>query len=186
MAFPSHLFHLKKKLTKKTLVAAIALPAIIGIYLVLTANGIVQEYWETTNGAFKVRIERRSEIFNFLPRYYYDFKSQSPGAIRWRKIVTTRTDDPKPLPRNQVRFVNDEIGYVFMVSTFAITTDAGNHWSVFDVRTDPPLGKHDSYLIITDVKVEANGMSTMMVYSKADQNEVELHSKDYGKHWNVD
>lgn len=36
-----------------------------------------------------------------------------------------RHDDRPLIPRNNIRFVNDQIGYIFMESMYAVTTDAG-------------------------------------------------------------
>jgi hypothetical protein len=156
----------------------------VSYYFVLNGKGVVLEQWETSNGTFRIRVQRRPELFDFLPRYNYIFQSQSRGSTRWSNITTLRFDDPLAIPRDQVRFLNSDIGYLFMISTYAVTTDAGEHWFVFNVRTDPPLGKKDSYLTIRDLRVEVDGTGTMALYSKVSaEGEFELRTKDYGRHW---
>lgn len=178
---------MKIKFASGMLVGLMAVVSGLGLYVVLnTQSGAVLEQWETTNGAFKIRIRRRPELMNFLPRYYYDFESQVGGENRWRSITTLLLDDPVPVPRNQVRFVNDDIGYLFMSSVYAVSIDGGKQWSVFNVRTDPPLGTNDSYLTIRDVQMESNGSGTMTVYSKSAGSVVELRTKDYGRHWGLE
>jgi hypothetical protein len=178
---------MKIKFARGMLVGLMAVLLVLGLYLVLNAqSGAVLEQWETTNGAFKVRVRRRPELLNFLPRYYYEFESQVRGAKRWKTITTLLLDDPVPVPRNQVRFLNNETGYLFMSSAYAVTTDCGKQWSLFNVRTDPPLGTSDSYLTIREVQMESNGSGMMTVYSKSAGSMVELRTKDYGRHWSAE
>src|SRR5688572_6011242 len=103
---------MKIKFAPGMLVGLMAVVLGLGLYVVNTQSGAVLEQWETTNGAFKIRIRRRPELLNFLPRYYYDFESQVGGEKRWRSITTLLLDDPVPVLRNQVRFLNDDIGYL--------------------------------------------------------------------------
>jgi len=177
---------MRNRLGSGVLVAFFALLSVLMIYyFVLAVTGTTVEQWETSNGTFKIRVFRRPEVFKLLPRYFYYFQCQPSGANKWSEITTLRFDDPLPIPREQIRFVNRETAYFFMISTYAVTTDAGKHWFVFNVRTDPPLGKEDSYITIRDVRLDADGKGTMTVYSKASENDVELRTVDYGKHWKM-
>ena len=155
-------------------------------YFVLVGKGAVLEQWETDNGTFKIRVQRRPELFGVLPRYYYVFESRRLTSKRWSHITTLLLDDPLPIPRDQVRFLSSEIGYVFMSSTYAVTTDAGSKWFVFNARTDPPIGTPNSYWTIRDLQVAANGTGTMLLYSKMPAAEVVLKTKDYGRHWSTE
>ena len=190
VAIESNSFQVTKAMSNRKLGSVVlgVLIAVLSLWAVyffaLTGRGTVLEQWDTTNGTFAIRVQRQPKLFEFLPRYYYTFQSQSPGSQRWSEITTQLFDDPLPIPRNQVRFVNSEIGYLFMISTYAVTTDAGRHWSIFNVRADPPLGKKDSYWTIRELRVEPDGTGTMTVYSKASAKDVtELRTKDYGRHW---
>ena len=89
--------------------------------------GKVIESWETSNQAFRVRVDQHSEENSFVPGAYYVFRSAPPGTEDWRDIMTFRHDDPIPIPRDQIRFVNDRVGFVFIELH---TNDYGRHWSL--------------------------------------------------------
>lgn len=56
---------------------------------------------------------------------YYLFEATPAGSDQWREIMTFRHDDDPKISADQVRYVNDNIGYVFMGWMYAVTTDAG-------------------------------------------------------------
>jgi hypothetical protein len=97
------------------------------------------EAWETTNSTFKVSVTAYAEENgSFVPGAYYDFRSAPSRSERWQEIFTFRHDDLVPIPKQQVHFVNDKIGYVFMSWMYAITTDGGSNWSVWSAEKDLP------------------------------------------------
>jgi hypothetical protein len=80
----------------------------------------VNETWETTNNTFKVSvIAYAEENGGFVGGAYYVFRSAAVGSDDWREIMTFRHDDPIAIPRQQVQFVNEKIGYVYMGEFFA-------------------------------------------------------------------
>ncbi len=83
------------------------------------------ETWETTNTPFKIRIDRHAQANGnyFVPGAYYVFQSAASGSDQWREITTFRFDDPIDIPRNQVRFANEKVAYVFMIDMYAVTQD---------------------------------------------------------------
>ncbi len=101
--------------------------------------------------------------------------------------MTFRHDDPVPIPHDQVRFVNDRIGFVFMGWMYAVTTDSGASWSVWDSTTNLPHWQCCNYGLIADVHLEPNGTGTMTLHPIPGRSgEVpELNTKDYGRHWSV-
>ncbi|MBA2340615.1 MAG: hypothetical protein H0V88_09480 [Pyrinomonadaceae bacterium] len=73
------------------------------------------ETWETTNTPFKIRVDRHAEANGgFVPGAYYVFQSAAADSDQWHEIMTFRHDDPVDIPREQVRFANDRVAYVFM------------------------------------------------------------------------
>ncbi len=54
-----------------------------------------------------------------------DFRSAAATSEDWQTIVTFRHDDQVPMPRENVRFVNEHIAYAFMGWKYVITTDSG-------------------------------------------------------------
>jgi hypothetical protein len=149
--------------------------------------GKVVESWETSNQGFRVRVDQHSEESSFLAGAYYVFRSAPSGTEEWRDVMTFRHDDPVPIPRDQIRFVNDRVGFVFMGWMYAATTDGGSSWSVWDARTDLPNWQCCNYTLIQAVHLETTGKGTMTLKPIRDRSgEVpELHTSDYGRHWSM-
>ncbi len=118
-------------------------------------KGAIAETWETTNGSFKIRVDRHNEENGgFVPGAYYVFRAATVGSDDWRDVMTFRHDDPNPIPRDQLRFVNDRVGFVFMGWMYAVTSDGGDHWSVWDASNDLPNWRCCNYRLITDVQLQ--------------------------------
>src|SRR5262245_51653458 len=100
--------------------------------------GAIAETWETSTGALRIRIDRHNEENSFLPGAYYVFRSAPVGSEAWRDIISFRHDDRVPIPRDQVRLVNDQVAFVFMGWIYAVTTDDGATWSVWDAEHELP------------------------------------------------
>ena len=147
--------------------------------------GAIAETWETSNGSFKIRVDRHFEENGVVTGAYYVFRSLPAGSDAWHDIMTFRHDDPNPIPRDQVRFLNDRVGFVFMGWMFAVTTDSGATWSVWDSARDLPNWQCCNYGLITDVQLNADGTGTMTLRPIQDRRgEVpQLRTKDFGRHW---
>ncbi len=148
----------------------------------------VNETWEATNKNFKVNVTAYAEENGgFVAGAYYVFRSAVAGSDDWSEIMTFRHDDPVAIPREQVRFVNDEIGYVFMGWMYAVTTDGGSTWSVWSAEKDLPDWQCCNYRLIQDVRIAPDGTGRMRLNPIPQrQGEVpELHTTDYGRHWSV-
>ncbi|MDQ5845390.1 MAG: hypothetical protein M3539_08860 [Acidobacteriota bacterium] len=145
------------------------------------------ERWETTNKTFKVRVTAYGEE-DWIPApagAYYVFESAFPGSENWKEIISLKHDDPVRIPREQVRFVSDQIGYVFMVYQYAVTTDSGVSWSTWDIVKDLPNWQSNR-TAIEEVQIgpDGNGMMTLTPYTN-DPKITKLYTNDYGRHWNV-
>jgi hypothetical protein len=188
-----------KGMKRKSLIVVAVVVAVVG--LIVAANwkvismlasgpsiGAVTDSWETSNQTFKLRVDRHAEENGgFVPGAYYIFRSAPSGSDSWHDVMTFRHDDPVPIPRNQVRFVNDKVGYVFMGWMYAVTTDAGVTWAVWNAQTDLPKGFCCTYRLIGSVNIEPDGRGTMILNPiPQTQGEVpQLHTKDFGQHWNL-
>lgn len=150
-------------------------------------RGAVLEKWQTENKTFKVRVISYEEKGANVNGAYYVFESVAGNSNAWREIVTFRHDDQPKIPADQVRFVNDQIGYLFMGWTYAVTTDSGVSWSVWDATKDLPMWQCCNYRLIRDVQLSADGKGTMILNPIPQRRgEVpELHTGDYGRHWNL-
>jgi hypothetical protein len=86
-------------------------------YMIRPKPGPVVETWVSTGQPFKVRITAFHEkiFFPGLPGMWFQVEAQSPQSSTWLEITWFRHDDPIPIPSENVRFVNSQIGFVFMV-----------------------------------------------------------------------
>jgi hypothetical protein len=151
-------------------------------------RGEVLEKWQTENRTFKIRVTSYEETGANVNGAYYRFESAALGSNDWREIVTFRHDDQPKIPADQVRFVNDHIGYVFIGWVYAVSTDGGVNWSVWDARRDLPNWQCCNYALIRDVNIAENGSGVMRLNPIQDRRgEVpELHTNDYGRHWRAE
>lgn len=151
--------------------------------------GKVSETWETTNKTFKIRVTKRTEENGgFVAGAYYVFQSTVAGSNEWKEIMTFRHDDPNPIPREQIRFLDDQVGYAFMGWMYAVTTDGGQTWFVWDAKKDLPNWECCNYSLISEINIAHGGTGTMTLNPiQGRRGEVpELHTKDYGRHWSVE
>jgi hypothetical protein len=147
--------------------------------------GQLVDTWETTNSTFKIRVNKYTEKNGgFNPGAYYVFQAAKKDQADWVDIMVFRHDDPVDIPRDQVRFINDQIGYVFMGWLYAVTTDGGGTWFVWDAEKELRGQLRANYALISDVRIETDGTGTMILNPiTQQQNRVELRTKDYGQHW---
>src|ERR1043165_2671024 len=129
-----------------------------------SSMGEIVESWETANQTFRVRIDLRPERASFaqvLAGAYYVFQSAPVGSNNWHEIMTFHHGDPVPIPREQVHFVNDRVGYIFMGWMYAVTTDGGATWSVWNAQNDLSHWQCCNYRLIKDVHLESDGTGIM-------------------------
>jgi len=151
-------------------------------------RGAVLEKWQTENKTFKVRIISYEERGANVNGAYYVFESAAVSTNAWREIVTFRHDDQPKIPADQIRFVNDHIGYLFMGWMYAVTTDAGRNWSVWTAERDLPNWQCCNYGLIRDVTLANDGSGIMRLNPiQGRRGEVpQLRTDDYGRHWRAE
>jgi len=152
------------------------------------ARGAVLEKWQTENKNFKIRVTSYEEKGANVNGAYNVFESAAGSSNAWHEIVTFRHDDQPRIPADQVRFVNDQIGYLFMGWIYAVTTDNGVSWSVWDATKHLPNWQCCNYGLIRDVRIAEDGNGVMQLNPIQNRRgEVpELRTNDYGKHWRVE
>lgn len=152
--------------------------------------GKIVETWQAENQNLKLRIVMRQENCFAACGAYYTFLSAPVGAESWREIFTAHHDDPDPIPRENLRFANPQISYVFFRNKYAVTTDAGESWMVWDAWEANKSMKFERYKLypsIVDLNVESDGRGSMRLYSITDMatNQPELQTADYGRSWQL-
>ena len=162
--------------------------AVVALNYVRLSMGERIDSWVTSNETFQVRIDQRAERFQIpVVGAYYVFRSSAVGSDKWAEVMTFRHDDPVPIPREQVHFLNDRVGYVFMGWKYAVTIDGGVSWRTWTAEKDLPNWQCCNYGLIKDVRLEANGTGVMILNPIPLRNgEVpSLHTDDYGQHWKL-
>jgi hypothetical protein len=141
--------------------------------------------WETSNNGLRIRIVEYDEKGALLAGTYYLFESAKPGTNQWQKIVMFRHDDRVGIPRDQVRFVSEDVVFVFMGWVYAVSTDRGTSWSVWDASRDLTGWQCCNYGLIRNVDVRPDGTGTMILKPIPGRaGEVpEVRTRDYGLHW---
>ena len=146
------------------------------------------EGWETHNSKFSVRVERRADLYGFMS-YWYVFRSAPNGAVAWHEVTRQLHGEPVALPKKQIRFVGEDVGYLFFQLKYAVTTDGGQTWSVFDFGNNSSFKPENlDYSRIADVEIKADGIGqlTMFKYDPTHGQSILFFTKDYGKHWNLE
>ena len=147
-------------------------------------KGKVFDLWESRNTKFRIKITAYEEG-GWVGGARYQFEAAPIGSVDWRLIMLFRHDDPVPIRQNQIQFVNDKVGYCFMGWMYAVTTDSGTHWSVWNAERDLPNWKCCNYVLIQEGVVAPDGTGVMKLNPIPElQGEVpELYTNDYGQHW---
>jgi hypothetical protein len=173
----------------KRIVPAIIVVLAIGVFALSffrPSMGQRIDSWVTSNKTFQVRIDQHSERFQIpVAGAYYVFRSAPAGSDRWIEVMTFRHDDPVAIPKTQVRFLNERIGYVFMGWSYSVTTDGGASWRSWSADKDLPNWQCCNYGLIKDVRLEENGKG-VMIFNPIPQRSGEvpyLQTNDYGQQW---
>jgi hypothetical protein len=140
----------------------------------------VIDQWETTDGNIDIRVKAYAEHGWGPSGAYYVFESSRHDSNQWGEIMTFRHDDPVPIPRDQIRFVNDSTAFVFMGWMYGVTTNGGASWSVWSAREHYP---QYNYALIESVQLESNGHGIMNLDISRSNKIPDLITRDYGRHW---
>lgn len=147
----------------------------------------ILDRWEVSNGKFKIRLTEFEEINSAsLHRFDYTYESSLSTSSDWREITTLRQDDDRRVNQNQARFVNEQIGLVFIGPRYAVTLDGGRSWTIWDAVQEL-ADWHRSYLYIHDVNVLADGTGTLSLlsFSMDPKDASVLLTRDFGRRWAI-
>ena len=148
-------------------------------------KGKLIESWDFPGKTLKLRVEAYDERNAIVGGAYYDFRSAPVGSENWQTVMTFRHDDPVPIPRKNVRFVDEHVAYAFMGWKYAVTTDSGKTWSIWDAGKDLPHWQCCNYELIQNVVVGSDGsgkMSLKMISGRSGE-VPDLQTRDFGRHW---
>jgi hypothetical protein len=154
-------------------------------------RGNVIETWETTNGYFKIRVVAYEEraLLGGLPGALYVYSSSLAKEDSWTEVMVFRHDDKPPIPRDNLGFVSDQTGYIFMNWRYDVTTDAGKTWSVWDAAKNiPDWDGGYKYGGIRHVTLSPDGNGLMVMRPNDDPRRKDIvdnrfRTNDFGRHW---
>jgi hypothetical protein len=139
--------------------------------------------WQTDGQAFTIRVTELQDRHFPLSKFTYVFEAKVSDSSEWHEIMAVQADDDIPIPQHQVRFVDDRIAHVFMIDTFAITTNAGRSWSSWKVN-DHAQPEYPSEFLIKEVVVNPNGSGTLVAVSRSSSARViRFQTEDFGHSW---
>lgn len=151
-------------------------------------RGEAIEQWENSAHGLKIRVtEYKEKQPIYLTHFFYVFESSNAASGDWQEIMSVKNDDDVPLPRDQIRILNDQIAYISMREKYAVTTDSGRTWTVWEA-TPQNFSKLQSAANIRDVRINIDGNGTMQLDSLVNGQITTLivSTKDYGRRWNLE
>lgn len=144
------------------------------------------EVAEIPGPAFTIRISAfPEENGGVVSGAYYRFESRPSDGKNWVTAMEFRHDDPVPIPKQNVRFLSTRSAFVFMGWKYAVTTDGGNHWQVWNAEKDLAGWRYANYGLIKEVELEQNGAGKLILNPIVGHpGEVPvLVTSDFGAHW---
>jgi hypothetical protein len=138
---------------------------------------------EQHNDRFSIRVTGFREKRSFgqvLAGAYYVFESKTSNEIAWKEFLVVKQDDPEPISKDSLAIVDENTGYVFMFKQFAVTTNAGNAWSIWSL-SNIDVFKTDRSCWIQKVTVTKSGMGSMNI--KCNESSYVLSTEDFGVSW---
>ena len=138
-------------------------------------------------GPFIVRINKYLEtggIIQAMNGAYFEFQSEPTVSHQPVNIMTFRHDDPIDIPNDSVHFVSDKVGFVFMGWNYAVTSDGGSNWTVYDARNFLRDNQRCGYNCIQEISISPDGSGSLTINLIASPRQtVTLDSNDFGSHW---
>jgi len=147
----------------------------------------VLETWEFLIQKNNIRVQAYNLKHIDPHGVYYAFEYLDERYGEWYGIFTFQQPDQVPIPRRHIRSVSEQVSFIFMGWMYAVTTDGGQTWSLWDAEYDLPMWHGRDYDFIKDVKIEPDGSGIMKVgplFHHAREVD-ELYTKDYGQTWSV-
>jgi len=149
------------------------------------AKEILLDSWETTWDGPRIRVRAYNLEDVDPPGTYYTFECLNENSLLGGPIIMTlRTDKRVAIPREQIRLISSEIAYVFMGWLYAVTTDGGYTWSVWDAQDNLKNWQCCDYDSISDVQLSKEGTGTMVLkHHGIGKSLQELHTTNFGREW---
>lgn len=146
----------------------------------------VVETWDSDAHALTMRIRKFSDKSIFGEQCYFVVDAAASSSSAWREILSWYDESCLPMRRDHVRFVGDHSVYAYDSINYAITTDAGGHWSRWNVSSTSSELKSHQGIYIDEVHVSPGGSGSMVLYYYPEVTGVfyaQYRTTDFGVHW---
>jgi len=146
----------------------------------------VFDTWQVEEYGLRVRVTAYNENnpFASVSGAFYVFESSSPSREEWHEIFVFRHDDPVPINKRSVHIVSESVTYVYMGWIYAVTTDGGKTWSLWDSRDHNFVEPNFDYGVIETVDVGDDGIGKMLLRVFPSKNSCHtLVTADFGRVW---
>ena len=104
--------------------------------------------------------------------------------------MTYRFDDPIELRSEYIHIVNENTAYIFIIDRYAVTTDSGKTWKIWNAEkdlTDWKRGEDEypNWAKIDEINLGENGNGKMKLERINGKKGLikELHTDNFGKTW---
>jgi hypothetical protein len=168
---------------------AVALGLIVGVawlatWVRQTHRGELLEEYLAEGPRLKLRVRAYREEGALLPvaGAFYDLECQPARVRDWIQVLTFRHDDQVPIPRQQLRFIGDDVAYFFLGWVVAITPDAGVSWNVWDATKRLTGRNVSNYQLVKDVELDSAGRGVMHL-DPLRAPFGRLVTEDFGRNW---
>ncbi len=144
-----------------------------------------QNGWQGKN-PFSVKVERIPESCSFaavVAGANYIFSARQGNSESWRQIMIVHHDDPIDIPKNSIKIFSEKVAYTFMNGDYAVTSDNGKTWAVWNVDKIPNWNFLD-YGYIKEVTISEDGVGLLKLNPLGKYKEIpEFYTSDFGKNW---
>lgn len=143
--------------------------------------------FQKENSTFVLRVTALTEktfFFQTLSGAYYIFETKAKNEADWREIMVFRDDDPLPINEHSIQFLNERIAFAYMGWMYAVTTDGGETWSVWNGQDFHLEEGRMGFDAIQDIHLFENGQGLMKLRVIGGSRDVTiLRTNDYGVSW---
>jgi hypothetical protein len=141
--------------------------------------GCITRTWVSPGDVFSVRLLANTRCGEYV------FQSDPTGSGRWNEVFRFQHEARPQIPQEEVRFLSENMGYIFIGRMYAVTTDGGRGWSVWDPKAEMTEGSINIDRAIQEVRLGLDGRGWMRIGPQSESEQQQLVTRDYGKSWAV-
>lgn len=142
--------------------------------------------WDRDANGVKMRLRKFADRSTFQSQCYFVIDAGISGSSTWKEILTWYDEGCSLMQRERIQFVGRRVVYAFDYSSYAVTTDAGGHWSVWDVSSTASELRANHTIYLTQIDVSQDGTGKMVLTYYTDVPGIfhaQYRTSDYGLHW---